>query len=194
MLRDFVDDVHQLSAVLLLSTPVDAPVEKHLAPEPADDLWQVVSHLLRDELGDATYRTWLAGVRALDLHNGVLRLSVPHQVARQRIETAFAGAIAEALRQVTDTPIDIELVVETAPRDTVEEPAEPIPAILEAPVAKAPLAAARDESTGTMLHPHYTFEEFVIGASNRFAHAAAMSVAEKPTAWSRWVLPRPESP
>src|SRR5581483_9106063 len=70
----------------LLSTPVDAPVEKQLAPEAADDLWQAVSRLLRAQLGDATYRTWLAGIQALDLRNGVLRLSVPHQVARRRIE------------------------------------------------------------------------------------------------------------
>jgi chromosomal replication initiator protein len=159
-------------------------VEKHFAPEAADDLWQAVSRLLRAQLGDATYRTWLAGVQALDLHNGVLRLSVPHQVARQRIETAYASAIGDALRQVTDTAIDVELLVETVPRETLDEAYEPIvPAVLEAPVVKAPLAEARqDAAAGRTLNLHYTFEEFVIGASNRFAHAAAMSVAEKPAA------------
>src|SRR6185295_15405578 len=124
LLRDFVDDLHQLSDVPLLSTPVDAPVEKHIAPEPADDLWRAVGHLLRDQLGDATFRTWLAGVEALDLHDGVLRLSVPHQVARQRIETAFAGAITDAIAQVTDTAIDVELVVETAARQPIDDVAE----------------------------------------------------------------------
>jgi chromosomal replication initiator protein len=182
-LRDFVDDLHQLSDVPLLSTPVDAPVEKHFAPEPADDLWRAVSRLLRDQLGDATYRTWLAGVQALDLHDGVLRLSVPHQVARQRIETAFAGAISDAIAQVTDTAVDVELVVETAARLPLEDVAsEPVPAVLEAPTPKAPVVEVRDEPAGVTLNPHYTFEEFVIGASNRFAHAAAMSVAEKPAA------------
>jgi len=184
LLRDFVDDLHQLCFVLPLSTPVDAPVEKHLAPEAADDLWQAVSRLLRAQLGDATYRTWLAGVQALDLHNGVLRLSVPHQVARQRIETAYASAIRDALRQVTDTPIDVEFLVETVPREALDEAVEPIPAVLEAPAAKAALAAEvrEDAAAGRTLNRHYTFEEFVIGASNRFAHAAAMSVAEKPAA------------
>jgi chromosomal replication initiator protein len=162
-------------------------VEKQLAPEAADDLWQAVSRLLRARLGEATYRTWLAGVQALDLHNGVLRLSVPHQVARQRIETAYAGAIADALRQVTDTAVDIELLVETAPRDPYDEP-PPDPLLLAGPDTTeapppAPTVEVRDErgSCGA-LNPHYTFEEFVIGASNRFAHAAAMSVAEKPAA------------
>ncbi|HEX6379799.1 MAG TPA: chromosomal replication initiator protein DnaA [Acidimicrobiia bacterium] len=175
---------HQLFVTPLLSTPVDAPVEKQFAPEAADDLWQAVSRLLRAQLGDATYRTWLAGVQALDLHNGVLRLSVPHQVARQRIETAYASAIGEALRQVTDTAIDVEFLVETVPRDALDDAAAPIPAVLEAPAAKVELAAeVRVEAiAGRTLNPHYTFEEFVIGASNRFAHAAAMSVAEKPAA------------
>jgi chromosomal replication initiator protein len=186
LLRDFVDDSHQFRFLLLLSTPVDAPVEKHLAPEAADDLWQAVTRLLRPQLGEATFRTWLAGVQALDLQNGVLRLSVPHQVARRRIETAYADKIGEALRQVTDTPVDIELLVETAPRDTIYDPppepsASPGSRTNEKPQPN-PTLDLRDERVGGALNPHYTFEEFVIGASNRFAHAAAMSVAEKPAA------------
>ena len=197
LLRDFVDDRTSSLYSSLLSTPVDAPVEKQLAPEAADDLWQAVSRLLRAQLGDATYRTWLAGVQALDLQNGVLRLSVPHQVARRRIETAYAGPISDALRQVTDTPIDIELLVETAPRETIdtlilsgETPgpsgapgAWPSPSVsgTAAPAAR-PTLSLRNERSCAALNPHYTFEQFVIGASNRFAHAAAMSVAEKPAA------------
>lgn len=141
-------------------------MEKQFAPEAADDLWQAVSRLLRAQLGDATYRTWLAGVQALDLHNGVLRLSVPHQVARQRIETAYASAIGDALRQVTDTAIDVEFLVETVPREALDDAAAPIQAVLEAPAAKVELAAeVRVEAVaGRTLNPHYTFEEFVIGA------------------------------
>jgi chromosomal replication initiator protein len=171
-------------------------VEKQFAPEAADDLWQEVSRLLRAQLGDATYRTWLAGVQALDLHNGVLRLSVPHQVARQRIETTYAETIRDALRRVTDIPVDIELLVETAPRDTIDTllsgDAPPSPggadawvppaAALSEPPPGSPSPHSRDERSCAALNQQYTFEQFVIGASNRFAHAAAMSVAEKPAA------------
>jgi chromosomal replication initiator protein len=158
-------------------------VEKQLAPEAADDLWQAVSRLLRAQLGDATYRTWLAGVQALDLQNGVLRLSVPHQVARRRIETTYAASINDALHQVTDTPLDLELLVDTAPRETIDDaPPEMRAAPVTTTPAPSPTLNLRDERSGGALNPHYTFEEFVIGASNRFAHAAAMSVAEKPAA------------
>ena len=171
-------------------------MEKHFAPEAADDLWQEVSGLLRAQLGDATYRTWLAGIQALDLHNGVLRLSVPHQVARQRIETTYAGTISDALRQVTDIPVDIELLVETAPRETIDTLLSgdtPLPSggadawvppalAVSEPSPVRPRLDLRDERSCGALNPQYTFEQFVIGASNRFAHAAAMSVAEKPAA------------
>jgi chromosomal replication initiator protein len=166
-------------------------VEKQLAPEAAGDLWHAVSHLLRSQLGDATYRTWLAGVQALDLCNGVLRLSVPHQVARQRIETVYAHTIEASLRQVTDTAIDIELIVETAPREVIDDgpPPDPLSFLSGAATTMTDQASRRptldplrDDPVGAALNPHYTFEEFVIGASNRFAHAAAMSVAEKPAA------------
>ena len=53
------------------------------------------------------------------------------------------------------------------------------PMITDAPAPSRTLDHP-DERVGGALNPHYTFEEFVIGASNRFAHAAAMSVAEKP--------------
>jgi chromosomal replication initiator protein len=196
LLRDFVDDRTSSLYSSLLSTPVDAPVENQLAPEAADDLWQAVSRLLRPQLGDATYRTWLAGVQALDLQNGVLRLSVPHQVARQRIETAYAGPISEALRQITDTPVDIELLVETSPRETIDtllsggipgapgssDTRPPPPTGVAGTPAASPTLGLRDERSCAALNPNYTFEQFVIGASNRFAHAAAMSVAEKPAA------------
>jgi chromosomal replication initiator protein len=166
-------------------------VEKQLAPEAADDLWQAVSRLLRAQLGDATYRTWLAGIQALDLHNGVLRLSVPHQVARRRIETAYAEAIEAALRQVTDTSVDIELLVETAPREAIDDepPPDPLTSLsgpVSAPAPSPPAGATpvnvAHDHLSAALNPNYTFEQFVIGASNRFAHAAAMSVAEKPAA------------
>src|SRR5439155_3664277 len=123
----------------------------------------------------------LAGVQALDLRNGVLRLSVPHQVARQRIETSYADAISEAIAKVTDMAIDIELIVETATREVIDEPAhDPLSflsggTITERPSPGPTLNPLRDDPVGAALNPHYTFEEFVIGASNRFAHAAAMS-------------------
>ena len=155
--------------------------------EAAEQLWQQVTGALRAELGDASWRTWLEGVRALALIGDVLTLSVPSAVASRRIESNIAVVIREALRQTTGTEIDLRLVVETAPRET--EPATTETAQQEWHIhggggadkpATGQEGGARRQFGAPALNPGYTFDQFVIGPSNRFAHAAALSVAEQP--------------
>ncbi|MDQ3943733.1 MAG: chromosomal replication initiator protein DnaA [Actinomycetota bacterium] len=149
----------------------------------AEDLWQRGAGPLRSQLGDACWRMWLEGVCPLALENGVLRLAVPSTLARQRIEATYNAAIQDVLFEETGLEVDLDLVVLTAPRS---EPAlvefSDLPPDVEDGVT--PVANLRDEGrggeSGHALNPRYTFEQFVIGASNRFAHAAALSVAEKP--------------
>ncbi|HEY3241662.1 MAG TPA: DnaA/Hda family protein, partial [Acidimicrobiia bacterium] len=126
---------------------------------------------------------WLEGVSPVAFEDGVLRLAVPSTLARQRIEATYSAAIQDVLFEETGLEVDLDLVVLTAPRAgpaLVEFP--DLPPDVEDGVT--PVPNLRDESrwgeSGHTLNPRYTFEQFVIGASNRFAHAAALSVAEKP--------------
>lgn len=162
-------------------------MDKQASLEAAEDLWQQGAGLLRSQLGDATWRTWLEGVHAVELESGVLTLAVPNVVARQRIDSAYTNIIQEALQQVAGVEVDLDLVVHTAPRDdTATRPA--VTMVVDEPLTPAesdssPVIDLRTERPGggaDALNPRYTFEQFVIGASNRFAHAAALSVAEKP--------------
>lgn len=163
-------------------------MDKQASLEAAEDLWQQGAGLLRSQLGDATWRTWLEGVHAVEFEGGVLTLAVPSVVARQRIDSAYTNIIREALRQAAGVEVDLDFVVHTAPRDdTSTHPAaavvadEPLTAPAEAnPGPVIDLRTARPGGDADALNPRYTFEQFVIGASNRFAHAAALSVAEKP--------------
>ncbi len=149
--------------------------------EAANDLWQRGAGLLRSQLGDATWRTWLEGIRPLGLSGGVLTLSVPNAVARQRIEGSYARMIQEALRQTAAVEVRLDVVVQTAPREegAVHVSGTP-PLTPSGPDALAGRNDTRIPLATSPLNPSYTFEQFVIGASNRFAHAAALSVAEKP--------------
>jgi chromosomal replication initiator protein len=156
--------------------------------EAANDLWRQGVGLLRSQLGDATWRTWLEGVQPLALNDGVLTLSVPNAVARQRIEGSYAPMIQEALRQTAGVDVQLAILVQTAPRDegTIHLPdmhlsgTPPLaPASID-PTSPDTGGQARPPTGAPPLNPSYTFEQFVIGASNRFAHAAALSVAEKP--------------
>jgi len=126
---------------------------------------------------------WFQGVRAVSLTDDVLTLAVPSSLAADRIRSSYTGMLADTLRDVTGQQLRVELTVET---DTRPEEALPsVPPTVPTPHSdlQAPVTPEEEPSrlwaTGG-LNPRYTFDQFVIGASNRFAHAAALSVAEAP--------------
>jgi chromosomal replication initiator protein len=159
-------------------------VDKQLI-EAAEDLWKQGADILRGRLSDATWRTWLQYVEPVDYEDGLLTLAVPNAIARQRIQSSFIGIIQEALRHVAGTEVTVELMVQTSPR-TEPDPAVPHGIFADELVAGGQVIDLRGEEAvvhtlgGQVLNPRYTFDQFVIGASNRFAHAAALSVAEAP--------------
>lgn len=153
-----------------------------LADRDAIDLWDAGAATLRRQLAEATWHAWFQGVRAVRLDGDVLVLAVPSTVACERIRSSYSGLLDDSLRDATGRELHVELVVDTGapPPETFE--------LGEAPAAPTSAGTA-DSATGPRtettwasgtLNPRYTFDQFVIGASNRFAHAAALSVAEAP--------------
>ncbi len=146
----------------------------------AERIWEQAGSRLRAELAEATWHTWFQGVRAVRFEHDVLVLSVPNHLAADRIRSSYHPMLTDALQAAIGRSVGVELLVDTDAR--AAEPVFETPP-LEAPRPDpAPTATPKSESiwaSGT-LNPRYTFEEFVIGSSNRFAHAAALSVAEAP--------------
>ncbi|HEV8460176.1 MAG TPA: chromosomal replication initiator protein DnaA, partial [Gaiellaceae bacterium] len=132
----------------------------------AEGLWSEVSGRLRGALNETTYRTWFDHVEGLELNDDEFVLAVPNDFTRDWIEGHFIGLIRAAVGDATGTERQIQL-------DVREAPGEPAP---------APVEAHRRETLGAVagLNSKYTFDSFVIGSSNRFAHAAALAVAEAP--------------
>jgi chromosomal replication initiator protein len=131
----------------------------------AEDLWTEVSERLRAALNDKTYRTWFSDAEGLDLSEETFVLAVPNDFTREWIESHFLGLIDAAVRDATGEERRISLSVRLD--DTGGEPAEAQPLVEEAPRVEG-------------LNEKYNFDSFVIGSSNRFAHAAALAVAEAP--------------
>jgi chromosomal replication initiator protein len=130
----------------------------------AESLWTEVSGRLKGALNDTTYGTWFGDVSSRELTDEAFVLSVPNDFTREWIEGHFLDLIGAAVRDAGGTERQIQLSVEQE-----VEPAGPMQQ--EAPSAARP---AFDMSQ------KYTFDSFVIGSSNRFAHAAALAVAESP--------------
>ncbi|HEY1368492.1 MAG TPA: chromosomal replication initiator protein DnaA [Gaiellaceae bacterium] len=132
----------------------------------AERLWSEVAARLRAALNETTYRTWFSEARGVGIGERSFVLGVPNDFTRDWIEGHFLGLIGAAIRDVTGEERQIELHVAERVR-----PASPAP-------TREQVRLPRPESGG--LNPKYTFDSFVIGSSNRFAHAAALAVAEAP--------------
>jgi chromosomal replication initiator protein len=119
----------------------------------------------RHDLADSSFSMWFADVRPGHFEAGVLELLAPSDYVRDWLQRNYLGMMQEAAADAAGAPVEVRL--EAGPRQRPAEPAAPPPA--EEP-AGPPLPGAT----------RYTFDSFVPGPSNRFAHAAAMAVAEAP--------------
>ncbi|HTO25606.1 MAG TPA: chromosomal replication initiator protein DnaA [Gaiellaceae bacterium] len=144
----------------------------------AESLWNEVAGRLRGALNDATYNTWFGEAAGLELTDDLFVLRVPNDFTRDWIEGHFLGLIGAAVRDVTGAERPIEVRVAEPPPIDLEASDEDGGADTDpaAPVERA--ITTRPESGG--FNAKYTFDSFVIGSSNRFAHAAALAVAEAP--------------
>ncbi len=140
----------------------------------AEALWGDVSERLRGALNDTTYRTWFGEVGGADLDSEQFVLAVPNDFTREWIEGHFMDLIRAAVRDAAAADLTVAFEIE----ETVALP-QPLP-IGGAPATVTPLPTAVMRPDPAGINPRYTFDSFVIGSSNRFAHAAALAVAEAP--------------
>src|SRR5207244_7245311 len=141
---------------------VDRPIELT-----AESLWNEVAGRLKGALNETTYRTWFAEADGAELSDDAFLLAVPNDFTREWIEGHFLGLIGAAVRDVTGLERRVALTV-----------TERIPADMPAAAGTPKRAGAPAPDSG--MNPKYTFDLFVIGSSNRFAHEAALAVAEAP--------------
>jgi chromosomal replication initiator protein len=137
---------------------------EHSVELTAESLWSEVSSRLRGALNETTYRTWFDGASGLELSDDEFVVAVPNNFTREWIEGHFLDLVRAAVRDATGQERRVHLTVRE--RGSAEASAH------------EPPRRAAAEATG--INPKYTFDLFVIGSSNRFAHAAALAVAEAP--------------
>jgi chromosomal replication initiator protein len=144
----------------------------------AERTWAHVVERARTELPESSFSMWFTGVRATGLRDGVLDVRAPSEYVRDRLAKHYLGLIERAAGDAGGGPVTVRLAADPeaarpAPVADVRVQA-PAPQVSRPEPARAPLGAPG------LPFPNYTFETFVPGPSNRFAHAAAMAVAEAP--------------
>ncbi|HEX9531862.1 MAG TPA: chromosomal replication initiator protein DnaA [bacterium] len=128
----------------------------------AAGIWQEALRRIEGHLSKPTFELYLKNMSPVALEGDTFVFAVPSRHAKEWIESRHAALIHGALQEVLARAIHIHLTVTD-----------------DGPLPQAPAAVART-ADGVPLSTKYTFDTFVIGSGNRFAHAAAMAVAEAP--------------
>ena len=137
--------------------------------------WQQAQPYLREALDDYSYKNWFTQTAFDSFEEGVLTIRVPSMFFANWLEEHYQETMAEALQRVTSEFRTIKWV-SMADTGVAPEPEKPV--MPAARPARERLTRSRQSHNG--FNPRYTFDRFVIGAGNRFAHAAARAVEQSP--------------
>lgn len=156
-----------------------------LSVDNAKTIWSDAKEVIKKRIGEKNLRGWFSCVNAKSVKNQTIVLEVPNEFFQDWLINNYLELIQESLEDVTDKPIKVDIVInpqlEQAPAK--EDSKNTLLAQLQDNLKNQNAdraASAPANRTAVALNPKYTFEAFVIGPSNRFAHAASLAVAESP--------------
>jgi chromosomal replication initiator protein len=135
----------------------------------AGDVWDQIVTVLDRKIDRHSLETWILPVKALKMTADTLTLAVPSKFFATWLEDHHTDTIRDVVREVTGRDLGLEFHIVSADAPPAEATSEEVPP-----------KQARRAVNGTYLNPKYTFSSFVVGSSNKFAHAAAHAVAERP--------------
>jgi len=139
----------------------------------ADQIWQAALGELQLQMTKPTFDTWLKNTRAISYEDGTLIIGAHNAYAKDWLENRLMAIIKRTLAGIVGRTVEAKFVLDA---QTLKEES-PLP-LMQSSVPQPEMTTKHSPSM--MLHSKYTFSTFVIGSSNRLAHAAALAAAENP--------------
>jgi chromosomal replication initiator protein len=136
----------------------------------ANQVWRAVLGELQVSLSPANFETWLKDTTLVDIDDNRYRIAAPNGFARDWLDNRYRTLVSQTLARVVGGSVQVEFIVADAPG--------PVPDQANEDVLLPPPASAGGNTVN--LNSRYTFSNFIVGSANRLAHAAALSVAERP--------------
>ncbi|MDH4142215.1 MAG: chromosomal replication initiator protein DnaA, partial [Chloroflexota bacterium] len=150
----------------------------------AKQVWRAALGELQVSLSPANYETWLRDTQLVDVEEQRFRIAVPNGFAKDWLETRYRSLISQTLARIVGYSVQVEFVIGTAqPTETDDNEAAPTvatPAPQSRQHVRVEPGRVGGEGGATNINPRYTFTNFIVGSANRLAHAASLSVAERP--------------
>ncbi|MFC0273059.1 chromosomal replication initiator protein DnaA [Metabacillus herbersteinensis] len=141
--------------------------------ENISELWSKALTEIEKKISKPSFETWLKSTKAHALQGDTLTITAPNEFARDWLESRYLHLIADTIYQLTGEELMIKFIIPQNQQDDHFMPKSPIKQVNRHDEDQTDLPQ-------NMLNPKYTFDTFVIGSGNRFAHAASLAVAEAP--------------
>ena len=142
----------------------------------AEQAWQAVLGQLQMDMARASFDTWVKDTRLVTYEDGVIVIGVPNAYARDWLESRLLSTVTRLLTGIMNRTVSVRFIVWQHDPEPVVQEEEIVPDYS----AQPPQATHTIIPNCTSLTSRYSFDNFVVGASNRLAHAASMAVAERP--------------
>ncbi len=143
--------------------------------ENLNDLWNQTLNIIQKKLSKPSFDTWLKGTKAHSLKGDQLIIVAPNDFARDWLQSRYIDTLSDTIYDLTGSKLDIKFII---PQNEKMEDLDLELAFMQQ--KKRSTSHQHDETGLIMLNAKYTFDSFVIGNGNRFAHAASLAVAELP--------------
>ena len=183
-----VPPAHRLRSLANATHPPSPRTTGPIERMDAKQVWRAALGELQVSLSPANFETWLRDTQLVDVEDNRFRISVPNGFAKDWLETRYRSLISQTLARIVGYSVQVEFVdragVGRGPAASGTTPSHrparsPLPATGSQQVRVEPTRVGGEGGT-TNINPRYTFSNFIVGSANRLAHAASLSVAERP--------------
>ncbi|APF23641.1 chromosomal replication initiator protein DnaA [Clostridium butyricum] len=136
------------------------------------NIWAKTLETIKSELSEVSFNTWIKSCEPISISSDTITISVPNSFTQDILDKRYKDLVANSIEVVCSKLYKIEFVIasEASEKEDLKE---------NSSNSASKSIVVNDEMSST-LNPKYTFNSFVIGNSNRFAHAASLAVAESP--------------
>jgi len=155
----------------------------------AKQVWRAALGELQVSLSPANFETWLRDTQLVDVDEQRFRIAVPNGFAKDWLESRYRSLISQTLARIVGYSVQVEFVIGSSatgdggaapgPMDGAQAPSTNVRDGAGQQVRLEPTRVGGEGGT-SYINPRYTFANFIVGSANRLAHAASLSVAERP--------------
>ena len=137
-----------------------------------DSIWSNFLNKIKSELNSLSYNTWFSETKLYKLENNTATIIVPMPIHKKHLLDNYELLIKNTLLDIMGTPYEILLLL----NEEIEEEKKKEAVLID----NSEIKKTNTPNVNNNLNSKYTFDNFIVGNSNKFAHAAALSVAENP--------------